>query len=88
MKAGTKRGRRIEGQRERQVAIEAALMHFVEQHGGDAPELGIGLEPRQINAMSHGDDARRLPNLAVEAGGVADGVASLLAALPRHEFRR
>ena len=33
--------RRIEGEGEAQIAIEAALVELVEQHGGDAIQFGI-----------------------------------------------
>ena len=49
-------------------------------------EFGIGLDARQEDAVGHGDHPRRLADLAVEAGGIADGRARLLAALARHEF--
>ncbi len=61
-------------------------MNLVEQHGRNPGEFRVGLQPRQIDAMGHGDDPRCLADLAVEAGGVADRRSSLFAPLSRHKF--
>ena len=72
---------RIERQREREVIVEAALMHFVEQHRGDAHELRIGLDARQEHAVGHRDDEGALADLAVEPGCIADRLARLFVEL-------
>ena len=41
---GPQRRLRVERQREAEIAVEAALVHLVEQHGRDAGQLGIGLD--------------------------------------------
>ena len=61
-------------------------MHFVEQHRGCAAELGVGLDPRQEHAVGHDDHPRRLANLAVEPGRVADRLPRPFAQLASHEL--
>ena len=78
--------RRIERQRKRQVAVEAALVDLVEQHRRHAGQLGIGLQAGEEHAVGHGDDPRRPADLAVEPGLVADGRARRFAPLARHKF--
>ena len=75
---GAQRFGGIEGEGEREVAVEAAFVDLVEQDRRDARQFGIGLEPREIDAVGHGDEAGALADAAVEAGLVADGVARLL----------
>ena len=77
------RAGRVERQRQREIVVEAALVHLVEQHGGDAGKLRIGLDARQEHAVGHGDDARALADLAVEPRRVADRLARLLARAAR-----
>ncbi len=50
---------RIERQRQPEIAVEAALMHLVEQHGGDARQLRIGLDAVAENPLGEHEDARR-----------------------------
>ena len=85
-RSGPQRRRRVEREGERQVIVEAAFMHLVEQDRGDAFQFGIGLDSRQEDAVGHGDDARRLADLAVEAGRIAEGPARLLAVLRGDEL--
>ena len=50
--------RGVERQREREVAVEAALMNLVEQHRRHAGKFGIGLQAGEEHAVGHGDDPR------------------------------
>ena len=81
---GTQRGLRIERQREAEIAVEAALVHFVEQHGRDAGKLRVGLDALQEDAFGQHRDPGSRRALAVEPGGVADRPADLLAGQLRH----
>ena len=81
------RGLCIEGEGEAEVAVEAALVDLVEQDGGHAGELGVGLDAVPEDAFGeHGDPgAGGAPG--VEAGGVADRAADGLAGELRHPLR-
>ena len=48
---GPQRRLRIERQREAEIAVEAALVHLVEQHRRDAGQLGIGLDAAEEDAL-------------------------------------
>ena len=48
---GPQRRLRVEREREAEIAVEAALVDLVEQHRGDAGQLGIGLDPVQEDAL-------------------------------------
>ena len=72
---------------QRQIVLEAALVHLVEQDCRNSGKFRIGLNPRNQHAASHRDDARALPDLAVEACCVTDCFAGPLTELSGHEFR-
>ena len=79
--------RRVQGQGERKVIVEAALVNLVEQYCRDAAKLRIRLNARQENAVRHHDDAAVLPDLAVQARCVADRRPSCFAQRRGHELR-
>ena len=83
---GTKCACRVERQRDREVAVETALMDLVEQHRRDASEFGIGLKPGEEDAVGHDDYSASLADATVEAGGIADRRAGLLAQGASHIF--
>ena len=85
---GPQRALRVERQRQAEIAVEAALVDLVEQHGGDAGQLGIGLDALQEDALGEDEDpgARRAP--AVEPRGIADRLADRLAGQLRHPLGR
>ena len=85
---GAERALHVERQREADVAVEAALVDLVEQHRGDAGELGIGLDARDEDALGDHRDAGGARAAAVHAGRVAEGAADLLAREPRHPLGR
>ena len=63
---------RVERQSEAEIAVEAALVHFVEQHRRDALELRIGLDPVAEYALGQDQDPGRRRSLAVEPRRIAD----------------
>ncbi len=81
---GPQRRLRVERERETEIAVEAALMDFVEQHCGDAGQLGIGLDAIDENAFGENGHARRGAAPAVHPGGIAEGPADRLARQARH----
>ena len=60
---GPQRALRVERQREPEIAVEAALVHLVEQHRRNAGQLGIGLDAVDEDALGH-DRARASPPIA------------------------
>jgi hypothetical protein len=72
-------GLRIERQSEAEIALEAALMDFVEEDGGDAGQLGIGLDAAAENAFGDDEDAGFRGCPAFEASRITDRLARLLA---------
>ncbi len=83
-----KRRLRVERECEAEIAVEAALMHLVEQHGGDTGQVGIGLDTVAENAFGQHRDAGRGGSPGVEPGGVAKGLADRLTGELRHPLRR
>ena len=63
-------------------------MHLVEQHGGDARQFGVGLNPRDEDAFGQHRHPRVSRTAAVHAGGVADRLTDRLARHRRHPLRR
>ena len=85
---GAKSRLRIKREREAEITVQAALMHFVEQHSGHAGKLGIGLNTRDENALGHHRHPRARRAAGVEPGGIAKDFARLLAGERRHALRR
>ena len=85
---GPQRALRVERERQSEIAVQAALVHFVEQHGRDAGQLGIRLDALQEDAFGEDEDpgSRRAP--AVEPRGIADRLADCLAGQLRHSLGR
>jgi hypothetical protein len=81
---GAKRRLGVEGEGESEVAVEAALVDLVEQHGGDARKLGIGLDPAPEDAFGEDEYPGAGGAAGVEAGGVADRLAHPLPGQLRH----
>ena len=76
---GAKCRLRIKCQREAEIAVEAALMHLVEQHRRNARQLRIGLDAVAEDAFGEDENARTGRALAVEPGRIADRLAHPLA---------
>ena len=74
--------------RQREVGLQRALVHLVEDHAGHAVQAGIGLQAADQQALGDHLDAGGGGDGAVEPGAVADGVADRLAAQRRHARRR
>ncbi len=85
-KVGPERRLHVERERQPEIAVEAALVHLVEQDGGDARELGIGLDACDEDALRDHRDPGRGRTLAVHAGRVAEGLADGFARGRRHPF--
>ena len=62
----------VDQQRQGQVGIEVALVHFVEHDGPDAGQLGIVLDPPQQQAGRDHLDARTSTGAPLSAYGVSD----------------
>jgi hypothetical protein len=78
----------VERQCQPEIAVEAAFVHFVEQHGGDARQLGIGLDAIDENPFRHHRHARCRRTPAVHPGGIAEGLADALPRQRRHPLAR
>ncbi len=74
---------RIECQRQPEIAVQAALMHLVEQHSGHACQFRIVLDSPHENAFGQHQQPRARGLPAVHARCIADGPARFLA----HQFR-
>ena len=83
---GAQRFRGVERERQRQIVVEATLVHLVEQHRRNACQLGIILDAREKDAVRHGDHACRFADLAVEPSRVADPLTRFLAERRCHEL--
>ncbi len=70
-KVGPQRALRVERQREAEITVEAAFVHLVEQHGGHAGQLGIGLDTRDEDALGQHRDTRPGRAFAVHPRGIA-----------------
>ena len=81
---GAQSSLRIQRQRQAEIAVEAAFVHFVEQHGRDARQFGIGLDARDENALGDDGHAGRGADLGIHAGGIAEGAADRLLGERRH----
>ena len=81
---GPKRCLDVERQGQAEIAVEAALVNFIEQHGRDAGEFGIGLDTTKVDALGqhHDPGCRRRP--AVHPRRIADQLADGLAGEHRH----
>ncbi|MGY4264969.1 hypothetical protein ACVJF2_003539 [Bradyrhizobium sp. USDA 4519] len=80
-------GLRVARQRQPEIGIERALVEFVEQHRGDAVELGIVEDLAREDAFGDDLDPRRARHLRAEAHAIADGLAGTLAERLRHPLR-
>ena len=76
----------VERERGAEIAVEMALVEFVEQDRADAGELRIVLDHARQDAFGDDFDARRRRDAAFEADAVADRRADVFAALRGHEF--
>ena len=74
----------VEGQRQAQVGLEAALVELVEDHQPHAVEAGVALQPPGEDALGHHLDPGVAADGPVVAGAVADRAADLLAEQRRH----
>ncbi|MDF2800066.1 MAG: polyhydroxyalkanoate depolymerase, partial [Devosia sp.] len=74
----------IEGEGEAKIAIEAALVKFVKEDGGDAGQFGIIHQHAGEDAFGDHFDARPGANAAIHADPVAHGRADLFAQQARH----
>ncbi len=72
------------GERQAKVAVEMPLMRLVEQHGGDAGEIGIAQYRRNENRLGHHENAGFGGALAVEPGEIAGRLPRPLAQQLRH----
>ena len=77
-------GLRVACQCKAEIGVERTLVKFVEQHRGDAAELGIVEDLAGENPLGHHFDARGARHLGAEAHAVADGFAGALAQRLRH----
>ena len=85
---GPQRCLRVERQRQAEIAVQAALVHFVEEHRRNPGQLRIALDAAQEDALGeHGDPGARR-TLAVEPRRIADRPAHRLAGQRRHPLRR
>ena len=77
----------VEAEREGKVGVDAPLVEFVEDDHGHAVEARVGLDAAGEDALGHDLDPGPLRPLRIEAYGVADGLAGLLAERSRHPAR-
>ena len=78
---GTRRGLELEGARERDVAVEMALVKFIEENRGDAAQLRILDELAEQDSFGDEADAGAVRGDVFEADLVADFVAEPAVAL-------
>jgi hypothetical protein len=78
----------VQRQREPKIAVEASLMHLVEQHGGHALQLRVRLDAAEEDAFGEDEDARSHRPLAVQPRRIADRLAGFLAGHLGHPLRR
>ena len=74
-------------QREREIAVEVALVELVDDHAAHAPELGVAEQPPRQHTLGDQLDPGRGARLAIEAHLVADLTAEPDAALLRDPRR-
>nr|WP_244439321.1 hypothetical protein [Azospirillum baldaniorum] len=72
---------RLLHQGQRQIAVDAALVELVEQHGADRRQLGVLLKLAQEQAVGHHLDPGLRPDLGVQPHTVPDRLAD---AFPQH----
>ena len=84
---GAERGG-IERQREAQIGIEAALVKFVEEHGGDATQFRIVQQHAGEDALGDDLDAGFGGDFGVEPDAIANGLAGVLTERAGHEACR
>ena len=75
-------------EREREIAVEVALVQLVDDHAADSAQFGIREQPARQDALGDEADARRGAGAAIEAHLVADLPAELDAALAGDARRR
>ncbi len=78
------RGARVQGQRQGEIGVEAALVELVEDHQAYAGQFRVGLQAPRQQALGDDLDACRGRDPAVEADLVAHRLADLLAQQPGH----
>ena len=74
----------LEAESERQVRLERALVHLVEDHDGDAIEARIRLQPADQQALGDDLDPGRGGDRRVQPGAEPDRAAGRLAEQARH----
>ena len=80
---GPERPLHLQREREAEIAVDAAFVHLVEQHGGDARQFGVGDDAVAEYPLGQDQDARRGGLFAVHARRIADKAAHLFA----HQLR-
>ena len=68
-------------QRQREIAVEVALVKLVDDHAADAAQLAVGEQPAGQDTLGREPDPRLRPDAAVEPDLVADLPADLTAPL-------
>src|ERR1700730_6008394 len=66
-------------QRQREIAVQVALMKFVEYDGGHALQIGIGKKSPREYALDNKSQPRARANRFFEPDLISDGLADLLA---------
>ena len=79
---------RSQAQRQRQVGLQRALVHLVQDHHRDAVQPGVGLQPPDQQPLGDHLDPRRRRNRRIQPRAEADHAADRLAEQRRHPRRR
>ena len=69
---------RLQGQREAQIGVEAALMKLVEDDEANVIERRVALQAAREHALRHDFDPRAWSDTRVAAHAIADGLSDLL----------
>ena len=81
---GAKRLPDIQGERQPEVRVEAALVELVEYHEAHPGQFGVTLEPPGQNALGDDLDPRRRPHRTIGSCAIADGFTDLFSEQRRH----
>jgi len=77
----------VQAQRQGEVGLQGALVHLVQQHGGDAVQGGVAVQAADQQPLGHDLDAGTVGYGAVQACAVADALAHRLAEQVGHAGR-